>query len=88
MVRNLPLRAQGAFDQAHDLRAAIREAAGIQKLIRRHLARIERHPAAGASPRDAERTRQVMADLLATLEQNTRALQRALAIRSNRRVLH
>lgn len=88
MMRSLPVRAQSAYDEAHDLRAAVREAAGIQRLIRHHLQRIARRPVDGASPRDAERTRQVMAYLLQTLERNTRALQRAPAMRSNRPVLH
>lgn len=77
-----------AHDEARDLRAAIRDAAAIQKLIRRHLARIAHCPAAGTSPRDAERTMQVLSDLLDMLEQNTRALQRALTLERRHRVLH
>jgi hypothetical protein len=90
MVRNVPIPPLGslAHDETHDLRAAIRQATGIQKLIRHHLARVTRRRTASTSSHDAERTRQVMSDLLETLEQNTRALQRALAMRSNRRVLH
>ena len=77
-----------AYGDAHELRAAIRQAAGIQKLIRSHLARIAHCPAAGTSPRDAERTMQVLSDLLDMLEQNTRALQRALTLERRHRVLH
>lgn len=77
-----------AHDETHELRSAIRRAAVIQKLIRRHLQGLSRRPATGASARDTERTVQVMSDLLETLEQNTRALQRALALGRGNRVLH
>jgi E3 ubiquitin-protein ligase DOA10 len=88
MARNVPARSQVAHDETHELRSAIRRAAVIKKLIRRHLTRIAQYPAAGASPRDRERTMQVMSDLLETLEQNTRVLQRALAFGRGQRVFH
>lgn len=90
MVRNVPVRQQGIMlhDDAYELGSAIQRAAVIQKLIRRHLRQIARRPTAGVSPRDAEHTVQVMSDLLETLEQNTQALQRALAHGRGHRVLH
>ena len=90
MVRSVPIPPRGrmAPDNTHELRAAIRQAAVIQRLIRRHLARITRRPAAGASLHDNERTMQVKSDLLVTLDQNTQALQRALAFGRGHRVLH
>jgi hypothetical protein len=88
MARNVPGQSQAAHSEAYELRLAIRRAAVIQKLIRRHVARLARHPAASVSPDDSERTIQVMSGLLETLEQNKRMLQRALAFGRGRRVLH